>query len=198
MNIKRIIKHCNEQIEQWTATKRSMLFLLNGGAGSAAPNGHTGRMMRQAEAALRLHDIGDDDDDDDDQPRSLGVRGAGSRTAAQKKRDYRAERLHAKRPGSGAQKGQYGKARALPEIEIPKDLPNLAEMNAIEAVRAALQAARRPLTSMELTAVVVGGGFKLPASARRVPITRYVGQIAGSMAFRKDGIKKTPKGFELR
>jgi hypothetical protein len=88
-------------------------------------------------------------------------------------------------------------ARPLPEVKIPAALTT-ANLPIDEAILAALKAAKKRVTSAELTAYLVGSGFVAPSTAQSVPITRYVGQQAGRMVQQKLGVRKRAGYWELR
>ena len=91
-----------------------------------------------------------------------------------------------------------GKARPLPDVKVPSGL-SLDGIEVRDAIPLALKAYKRPASTMELTALLVAGGWKAPASAGQMPITRYVGMQAGNMArTRALGIKRTAKGWTTR
>jgi hypothetical protein len=179
-SVTELVAICDEQINRWKMTREQLSMLTTNGNGNGHSNGH--HMLAMAEAALEAHE---------EAPRL-------KRNGQPFKRGpYRNSKGLARTPRP-YRKGVYGKARAMPDVEVPKGMATLAGRDAREAIALALKAANRPLPSMELAALLVAGGFTAPESAKRVPITRYVAQMAGSMAFHKNQVKKTAKGFELR
>jgi hypothetical protein len=96
--------------------------------------------------------------------------------------------------GAKKPKRAKGQMRPLPVIDAPASLETLQGVPLLRAIPLALKAYRKPMTTKELTALILAGGYVSEFSS---PLTTVIGTLAGRRG-KEMGVKKTAKGWALR
>jgi hypothetical protein len=91
-----------------------------------------------------------------------------------------------------ANNGNAAKMRKLPTVEA-NGVPSLKGLRAEEAIPLAIKHMKRPLSTGEVTAVLMARDYHAPAEVQ-IPLTRYV----GLKAYKHPELKKTAKGWALK